>query len=218
MTEVLIADDHSVARVGLELLTKGVLGNDAAIDFANSSIEVLAKLEQKRYDILITDLAMPGNMSLSIVGATLTIQKDLKVIVITAGSEEYLAAHCLEQGAYAFVNKSSPDKMLKEVIRQVSSGQKYLSQEQKDNLVLFFLNGKKGIKQFQQLSEREKDVVRLLLKGTGILEIANALNVSSSTVSTLKLRIFKKLKVNSVVELSHSAMESGIMKGNEILL
>ncbi len=218
MTDVLIADDHSVARVGLELLTKGVLGNDAAIDFANSSIEVLAKLEQKRYDILITDLAMPGNMSLSIVGATLTIQQDLKVIVITAGSDEYLAAHCLEQGAYAFVNKSSPDKTLKDVIRQVSSGQKYLSQEQKDNLVLFFLNGKKGIKQFQQLSEREKDVVRLLLKGTGILEIANTLNVSSSTVSTLKLRIFKKLKVNSVVELSHSAMESGIMKGNEILL
>lgn len=218
MIEVLIADDHSVARVGLELLTKGALGNDTTIDFAISSIEVLAKLGEKKYDLLITDLAMPGNMSLSIVSAALNIQPDLKVIVITAGSEEYLAANCLEQGAYAFINKSLPDKTLKEVIRQVSSGQKYLSPEQKESLLLFFLNGKNGVKQFQQLSEREKDVARFLLKGTGILEIANILQISSSTVSTLKLRVFKKLKVNSVVELSHVAQESGIMKDSEILL
>jgi two-component system invasion response regulator UvrY len=218
MTEVLIADDHSVVRVGLELLTISTLGNDTIIHFANSSTEVLKKLGERTYDILITDLAMPGNMSLSIVSAALAIQQDLKVIVITAGSEEYLVAHCLQQGAYAFVNKSLPDKTLKEVIKQVSIGKKYLSPEQKEKLVDFIMTDKNGIKLFQQLSGREKEVARLLLKGIGILEIAGALNVSSSTISTLKLRIFNKLKVNSVMELSRVAYDSGIIKDNEILL
>jgi two-component system, NarL family, invasion response regulator UvrY len=218
MTEVLIADDHSVARVGLELLTISALGNDTIIQFANSSIEVLNKLGERTYDMLITDLAMPGNMSLSIVSAALAIQPDLKVIVITAGSEDYLVAHCLQQGAYAFVNKSLPDKTLKEVIKHVSIGKKYLSPEQKERLVDFIMTDKNGIKLFQQLSAREKEVARLLLKGTGILEIAGFLNVSSSTISTLKLRIFNKLKVNSVMELSRVAYESGIIKDNEILL
>lgn len=218
MIKVLIADDHSIARTGLELLTQSALGNDTMIDFATSSTEVISKLGEKKYDLLITDLAMPGNMSLSIVSATLNIQQNLKVIVITAASEGHLAAHCLEQGAYAYVNKNFPDKRLKEAIRQVGSGQKYLSQEQKENLVPFFLDGKNGVKKFQQLSEREKDVARFLLKGNGVLEIANALHVTSSTVSTLKLRVFKKLKVNSVVELSHVAQESGIVMDSEILL
>lgn len=218
MVKVLIADDHSVARMGLELLTKGALGNDTSIDLAASSIDVLAKLGEKKYDILITDLAMPGDTGLFIVSAALNMQPDLKIVVVTAGSEEYLVAHCLEQGAYAFVNKSLPDNKLKEVIWQVSSGQKYLSPEQKEFMSIFFMNSKSGIKQFQQLSKREKDVVRLLLKGNGILEIANILQIGSSTASTLKLRAFKKLKVNSVIELSHFAQESRIMLGNEILL
>jgi DNA-binding NarL/FixJ family response regulator len=218
MTEILIADDHSVARVGLELLTISALGNDTIIHFANSSIEVLNKLGERRYDMLITDLAMPGNMSLSIVSAALAIQEDLKVIVITAGSEEYLAAYSLQQGAYAFLNKSLPDKTLKEVIKQVSAGKKYLSPEQKEKLLDFIMTNKNGIKLFEQLSIREKEVARLLLKGTGILEIAVSLDLSPSTISTLKVRIFKKLKVNSVVELSRIAYESGIIKDNEILL
>lgn len=85
-------------------------------------------------------------------------------------------------------------------------------------MIDFILTNKNGIKLFEQLSGREKEVARLLLKGTGVLEIAGSLNVSSSTISTLKLRIFNKLKVNSVMELSRVAYESGIIKDHEILL
>lgn len=212
MPDILIADDHSAVRHGLALLARQALGNSREIDFARSGEEALALLAEKEYRLLFSDLVMPDRMGLGLIGEALALQSELKIIVVSVGPEEDFAERCMAAGAMAYINKGAPDDTFIEVIQSVYQNAMV---GRKKTLPYTSTAADKNLNSFDELSRREREIVTLLLKGMGILEVANALQISASAASTLKGRAFQKLKVQSVVELSRLAYYHGLHSDGE---
>jgi len=213
MPDILIADDHSAVRHGLALLARQAIGNSCEIDFARSGEEALGLLREQEFRLLFSDLVMPDRMGVGLIGEALALQPELKIIVVSVGPEEDFAERCISAGAMAYINKGAPDDTFIQVIssvyhRTAANGRKKTSANTG-------ATADKNAGSFNELSRREWEIVTLLLKGMGVLEIANALQISASTASTLKGRAFQKLKVQSVVELSRLAYYHGFHSDGE---
>lgn len=210
MLDILIADDHSAVRHGLALLTRKALGESCVIDLAQSGEEVLERLKQKKYAILMSDLVMPDQKGISLIGQALDIQPELRIIIISVGPERDFAAQCLQSGAYAYINKGVPDAVFTKVICSVAyESDDYYSHQRKATTQGPAVKDK-DLKSFALLSQREREIVMLLLQGQGIMEIAQILSISPSAASTLKGRAFNKLNVQSVIDLNRLAYYQGL--------
>jgi two-component system, NarL family, invasion response regulator UvrY len=214
MPDILIADDHSIVRHGLALLAGKAIGDSCTIDFAQSGREALEKLQEKEYRLLLSDLMMPDQMGIALIGAAMELLPDLRVIVVSVGPEQDFAERCLQAGAAAYINKGMPDAAFIETIRTVYQGK---HAENKKTIIRDAFLSNEQIRSFDELSRREREVVLLLLKGKGVLEIANMLSISASATSTLKGRAFQKLNVQSVIELSRLAYYLGLHSDGESL-
>lgn len=207
---VLIADDHFPVRFGIEILTREILGNSTQIDFAKDFTEVLNKVGQKQYDILISDVLMPGGDCLTMLEKTSKISPHLKVLIVSVNSKETFAARYMKAGAYGYVCKSDSDEELKKAIRHIYLGKRYYPylsfEEQSTNQ-----NDNTESNIFDLLSKREFSVMLMLLEGKEIIEIAHLLNLSPSTASTYRGRVFEKLKIKSLVDLSNLARQYQII-------
>jgi len=206
MPEILIADDHSAARLGLALLTRKAIGESCNIDFAQSGQEVLQRLQEKNYHMLLSDLVMPDQLGIALIGQALELQRDIRIVIISAAPEQDMASRCIQAGASAYINKGVPDEVFIETISSVYQGHTRKRKSPATN---------EDLKSFDKLSPREREVILLLLQGKGVLEIANSLSISASAASTLKGRAFNKLNVQSVIELSRLAYHQGLHSDGE---
>lgn len=197
MKKFLIADDHFTVRIGLEMLIKDIPGIDNSFDHAVSGEDLISKLEASQYDILITDMQMPGPSGLFLLEKALKIQPALHVLVLSVNPEEVFAAKCLQLGARGFISKTANDDELTQAIKEIMAGNKYMS----DKMLQHMLTESGQQNPFTALSPRELDVATLLLKGFGVLEAANSLGINNSTASTFKGNIFRKLGISSLIEL-----------------
>lgn len=206
MLNILIADDHFTVRVGLEMLTRSIPGDGYHFDHAASGEELLNKLSLKKYDLLYMDMQMPEPNGLYLLEKVRDQFPALSILVLSVHSEDVFSAKCLQLGARGYISKNENDDILKYAITEVMAGRRYLSDK--------ILNNYAGIdgtpNPFLQLSARELDVTMLLLRGMGVLEVANALGINSSTASTFKGRIFKKLQVNSLYELEQISKQHNV--------
>jgi len=192
-------------RVGLEILVRDTVDEDVSIDFASDGLELLSKLKKSYYDVLLTDLNMPGIEGLPMLQKIREISPSLRILVVSVNSEEFYAIKAHELGAYGFVHKASSDEELKEAIAAVCQGEKYVSEHQQR------LINDQNPNPFVNLSPRELEVLNLLFKGYGVLEISNELNIGQTTASTFKSRILKKTSTHSVVELIKLAEQYGFI-------
>lgn len=210
MLDILIADDHSAVRHGLALLTQKTLDEACAIDFAESGDEVLACLQKKSYSILLSDLMMPDQKGMDLIGQALELQPELRIIIISVGAERDFAAQCIVNGACAYIHKGASDLTFSKVIRSVAyESDDYHSHKRKE-AAQALIGKDKDQKPFLLLSQREREIILLLLQGQGIIEIAKTLSISPSAASTLKGRAFTKLNVQSVIELNRLAYFHGL--------
>lgn len=210
MLNILIADDHSAVRHGLALLTRKTLGDSCVIDFAESGDEVLAYLQQKSYSMLLSDLMMPDQKGMDLIGQALEIQPALRIIIISVGPERDFAAQCIVNGACAYINKGASDLVFSKVIRLAAFESDDYHAHKRKEAAQALIGKDKDQRPFLLLSQREREIVLLLLQGQGIIEIANALAISPSAASTLKGRAFTKLNVQSVIELNRLAYYHGL--------
>ena len=210
MLNILIADDHSAVRHGLSLLTEQALGESCQIDYAGSGDEVLEQLQQKSYTLLLSDLMMPDQKGIGLIGQALQLQPTLRIIVISVGPERDFAAQCLRSGAHAYINKGSSDltftKILRSVVYESDDYHSYIRKTTGQGTATRDADPQSIL----SLSPREREVVLLLLQGQGIVEIAQTLSISASAASTLKGRAFTKLNVQSVIELNRLAYYQGL--------
>ncbi len=205
MLRIIIADDHFAVRVGLEILVRDTVDEDVSIDFASDGLELISKLKKGYYDVLLTDLNMPGIEGLPMLQKVREVSPNLRILVVSVNSEEFYATKAHELGAYGFVHKASSDDELKEAIAAVCHGEKYVSEHQQR------LMSDQNPNPFVNLSPRELEVLNLLFKGYGVLEISNELNIGQTTASTFKSRILKKTSTHSVVELIKLAEQYGFI-------
>lgn len=209
--KLIIADDHVVVRTGLEMLAQNAVNGSSTIEQASTGDQVLNKLQASEYDVLIMDMNMPGLNGLQLLEKVMQLQPTLHVLVVSVNSEDFFAAKCFQLGALGFVPKKSEDEELRKAIESVVAGKRYITETQRNKITRDFFREEQTGNLFQSLSSRELDVTLLLLKGKGVLEVANALSISPSTASTFKGRIFKKLGVSSLLELDQLARRFGFI-------
>lgn len=195
----LIADDHSIVRQGVALLIKEMFFN-AKIYHSGTFRETLKLLGEIKVDLLVLDINFPDGNSLNIISETKATQPDLKILVFSAYDEALYALRYLHAGASGYLNKGCDEAELKQALQTMMVSGKYIRPSIKD-LVLDSYISKKPLNPLEQLSDREIEVARLLIKGFGNMEIAEMLQIKKSTVSTFKNRIFEKLAIENLAEL-----------------
>ena len=195
---ILIADDHEVVRGGLAILVKRVLPqmNILQTESLDGAIEFL---KECKADLMLCDINMPGGNSFDMLYRLRAIQPDLKILIITAFQAASYEKKYLQEGANGYLSKTATNEEIQQAILSILQDGYY--QSSMDITQGSSGNNITAANVTALLSYREMEVCRLLTKGLGILEISNALNIQSNTVSTFKMRIFKKLQVTNIPEL-----------------
>jgi DNA-binding NarL/FixJ family response regulator len=197
---VLIADDHKIVRDGL----KRILATTSDVECAGEAPggdEALALVRANDYDVALIDLSMPGVSGLDLVKRLRAEKPRLRILVLSMHGEHQYAARALKAGAAGYLTKDAAAEQLLVAIRKVAGGGVQISEAAAASLV------SQDRSRHEALSDREFEVMRLLVEGLSPTEIGERLHLSVKTVSTHKTRILEKLGVGSTAELVRYAME-----------
>ena len=200
MTRVLIADDHKIVRDGLKRILAGSELEVAAE--AASGDEALALVKANDFDVAMIDMSMPGLSGIALVKRLKAEKPKLKLLVLSMHGEHQYAARALRAGASGYLTKDSAADQLLGALRKIAGGGVHISDAAASALV-----SSPAASSHQSLSDREFEVLRLLVAGLGPSEIGDKLHLSVKTVSTHKTRILEKLGLGSTAELVRYALE-----------
>ncbi len=205
MIKVLLVDDHEIVRTGIESLLNSVDGI-SVIGVSNCGEQALELLCNMNPDIILMDINMPGIGGIEACRRILQRYQDIKVIALSVHNDGPIPQQLLKLGASGFISKSSPVEEMVTAIHIVMSGKRYLSTEVANNLAFQNLQGT-DISPFAKLSQRESEVVNLILQGKSIQEMSDLLLLSDKTVNTYRYRLYDKLKIKNDVELTCLAVK-----------
>lgn len=201
MTTVLIADDHPLIICGLETCLKKIMPG-CFVYKASSFPDSVTRVNQKRIDLLILDLSMPGGCGLEMIATMREIQKDIKILIYSGRDELTNAPHYISKGANGYLQKNKDESEIVTAIQTVMNNQKYMSTAVQHVILGNFMDNKPLLPNpIESFNPSEREVLDLLLRGTDTTEIAKKLNMKFSTASTHKVRILKKMEVKNLVDL-----------------
>lgn len=193
------ADDHEIIAKSLIFIIKD-LYKDAEIYQIDKLNEIVETLKKEKIDLLILDISFPEGDTLTIIPKIKAIQPDIKILIFSGHDENMYAIRYFHANVNGYLSKSSGVNEIKNAITEVMNNGKYFSRNIQ-NQIMDSLIFKKPSNTLQQLSNREFEIAKLLVKGYGNTEISAELDLQKSTVSTYKNRIFEKLEVNNVPDL-----------------
>jgi two-component system invasion response regulator UvrY len=206
--KILLADDHAVLRRGLmEILAEEFLG--AQFGEASTTPETQEALSRQRWDVLVLDIFMPGLSGLEVLNDVKRQHPNLPVLVLSSAPEEQLAVRVLKAGAKGYLNKQAAPEELVKAIRKIMAGGRYVSSTMGERLATEISRMEKPL--HEELSHREYAVLRMLVAGKSIKEIAVEMSLSPKTVSTFHTRIWEKLHVHNDIELVLHALDRGLV-------
>jgi two-component system, NarL family, invasion response regulator UvrY len=209
MIKVLVADDHAIVRAGLKQFVSDT--NDiTVVDEATNGDEALSKALNNDYDVVLLDITMPGKSGLDVLKQLKSQKPEVKVLVLTIHPEDEYAMRVLKAGASGYLTKESAPQELILAIRKVASGSRYVSSAFAEQLLFNFgTHTEKAL--YQSLSDREYQIMGLIVSGKRLNDIANELNLSIKTVSSYRSRILQKLQLKSNAELVRYAMDNRLL-------
>jgi DNA-binding NarL/FixJ family response regulator len=202
-TTVLLADDHAIVAEGLARLL-GDHGFDVVGVVSNGS-QLIDAARRLRPDVIVTDLSMPGMSGLDVLARLKADGIDSKIIVLTMHDDADLAKSAIRGGAVGFLLKEAAGEELLAAIRQVLQGRVYLTPALTRG-VMERMAGSAGASE-PQLTPRQRDVLRLIVKGQRMKEIATNLGLSTRTVETHKYEMMETLSMHSTAELVRYALD-----------
>ena len=214
MIKVLIVDDHELIRSGISRL---LADSDkiTVVGEAESGEEGVSKARELRPDVVLMDANMPGIGGLEATRRLIRFDPDIKVIAVTVHNEEPYPTRFMQAGAAGYVTKGADINEMITAIRQVATGKRYLAPEIAQQMALKALNPDDG-SPFDELSEREMQVMFMITKGQKVQDISEQLFLSPKTVNSYRYRLFEKLNIENDVELTHMAIRYGIIESEKI--
>jgi len=208
MISVLITDDHPVVRRGI----RQILEDEnwiSIIDEAGSGKELFEKMKERKFDVILLDISLPGRSGLDMISQIKKTQQSAVVLMLSIHSEEVYAIKALKYGASGYITKSSAPEELISAIRKVSAGGRYISASLAEKMAETMLS--ESEKPLQQLlSSRELEVLGLFASGKSVTQIATELSLSPKTISTYRARLLDKLKLSTTAELIRYSILEGI--------
>ncbi len=206
---VLLVDDHELVRAGIRSLLADVSGIKVIAE-ASTGEEAIKLAREKRPDVILMDIRMPGIGGLAATTKLLRFNPDVKIIALTVCGEEPFPSKLLQAGAAGYLTKGSDLSEMVQAIHSVYSGKRYISAGIAHQLALKHLSDDKA-SPFDALSDRELQVMMMITSGTKVQDISDKLCLSPKTVNSYRYRLFEKLEVSNDVELTHMALRHGIL-------
>ncbi|MCU0455235.1 MAG: response regulator transcription factor [Bacteroidales bacterium] len=211
MIRILITDDHPFLRHGLrQILEEDSEKRFGEIAEAGNGAEMLRKIMEGKYDIVILDISLPGRSGLDLIADVRNMSPGTKVLVLSMFSEEQYAIKALRLGASGYLTKTSaPDELIKALVR-INNGGRYITASLAEKITFDFLD-EKGKSDMDLLSPREMEVIAKLSSGRTVSAIAEELSLSPKTISTYRERILKKLNLKTTSDIIRYAIRKGLV-------
>jgi two-component system invasion response regulator UvrY len=202
---ILLVEDHTLVRAGLRNLLAAV--SDARITEAATGRDALIAQRQDNPDLILLDLNLPGMGGFELLRRMLVEDKAARILVLSMHTEPLYASRSLEIGAKGYLSKNASADELLTAVRRVADGGRYIESVLAQELAL---QGVSPDRSWQDLSERDLEIVRLLAKGLTLSEIADALGIAYKTVANACSQIKAKLGVTRTTDMVRLAMTLGL--------
>ncbi len=209
MIQVLIADDHTIFRKGLQELLAQTPDLEVAAEACDGAM-VLEILAAHEVDVVVLDLAMPGRGGLDVLKDIRARFPHVKVLILSMHPVEQYAVRTIKAGASGYLTKERTPYELIGAIRKVASGGHYVNAELAERLAAE-LGGGPVEAPHERLSDRELQVMVLLARGRTVSEIAEEVALSVNTVSTYRARILSKTMLRNNAEIAYYALKEGLI-------
>jgi DNA-binding NarL/FixJ family response regulator len=206
---ILLADDHSIVRRGLkEILLEEF--PDANFQEASDGQELIRKMRADKFDVIISDVSMPGKNGLEALKVIKAESPTIPVLVLSIHPEELYAIRVLKAGASGYLTKESAPEELVKAVRMVMNGRKYITPSLAEKMASN-LDSDISKLPHELLSDRELDVLKLIAGGKTVSEIATDLSLSVNTISTYRSRVLEKMNLKSNSELTFYAISNNLL-------
>jgi two-component system response regulator NreC len=211
---VVIIDDHQLFRDGL----KSIFSTEEDIELVGEAADATVGLEIVRKtlpDVLLLDISVPGVSGLEICRQIAMSHPEIRIIILTMHKNDAYVKSAFSTGAMGYVLKHSAVDELTTAIRSVKSGKKYISSELTEGILHEYVTKTEEDTKanlVSELTERENEIVRLIVQGWNTNKIADALHISPATVKTHRAQIMRKLGIHKNIELVKYAVKKGIIE------
>ena len=206
---ILITEDHAVVRQGLKLILadhfkKAVFGE------ARNATEALTLVWKEKWDVVVLDITLPGRSGLEVLKEIKRSRPRLPVLILSMHPEDQFAVRLLKAGAAGYLTKESAGEELVCAIKKVVGGGRYISPSLAERMASYLtIDVRKA--PHERLSDREFLILRMIASGKQVSQIARELSLSVSTVSTYRARILGKMDMKNNAELTHYALQKGLV-------
>jgi DNA-binding NarL/FixJ family response regulator len=207
---ILLADDHSIVLDGLKRILEDCDDLEVVAE-ASSGEQALRMAMEKRPDVAVVDISMPGMDGLEVVARLKDQTDEIPVIILTMYEEEQYMFRAMEVGAKGYITKRSAPDQLVHAVHRVVAGKRYIPQEMAEAMAGRLSQGSDSRSLLDSLSTRELQVLRGLALGSTNKEIASTYDISVKTVDTYRLRLLRKLNLRNNVDLSRFAMQHKLL-------
>ena len=203
-----MADDHAIVREGLKRIVSSIEGMEV-IGEAGNGTEVMQRVRELAFDVLVLDLSMPGRSGMELIKLVRAERPQLRILVLSMHQELQYAVRAIKNGASGYLTKESAPAQLEQAIRKVASGGAFISAEVAEQLALGAMPGSQAVPH-ESLSNREFEVLQLLVAGVSLTDIGTKLNLSVKTVSTHKTNLMQKMGLQNQNDLIRYAIKHGL--------
>jgi len=207
MKRIILADDHSFIRRGLIQILKDEYPSAEIKEVADGE-SLIKEVTLHDWDLVISDLDMPGRSGLEALEQIKLIKPQLPVLILSIYPEELYAVRVLKAGGSGYLNKNSAPEELITAVQRISLGRKYITPEIAEKLLIQVDSDKKP---HEMLTNKEFEIFKLLALGKTITQIADSLSLALTTVSTHRSRIMHKLSLTTNSELTRYAISHHII-------
>lgn len=206
---VLLADDHSVLRDGLEAMLHARPGIEV-VGHAQDGREAVRKAIELVPDVAIMDIVMPELDGIEATRQVREHRPQTRVVILSMYSTTEHIFRALQAGAQGYLLKESAGAEVVAAVRSVHAGQRYLSQKITETVIDDYMREHHARSPLEALSPRERQILQGVAEGKSTAEIARVLYLSPKTVDTYRSRLMQKLELDSVAGLVRFAIECGL--------
>lgn len=209
MIRIAIVDDHAVVRAGLRQFFSDQPDFEVVAEAASGHAAV-DLVRQAEVDVILLDIAMPGQSGVDALAAIRARAPALPVLILSGFAEAHYATTLLRLGASGYLNKACDPEDIVTAVRTVCRGRRYISAGVAEQLADTLDRGERPL--HDDLSERELQVFLRLARGECIGDMARSMSLSVKTVSTYRSRVLDKLRLGSNSELTYYALKAGLIQ------
>jgi DNA-binding NarL/FixJ family response regulator len=210
---VLLADDHKIVLDGLRSLLEPELELAGTVEDGRA---LIAAAQQLHPDVILADISMPLLNGIEAVRQIKKLDKEVKIVFLTMHPDVTYAIRAFEAGASGYVLKHSASSELLTAIREAVKGRTYVTPMIAGELLTAYNEGTyRQAEEGPQLTQRQREILQLLVEGNSAKEVANLLNISPRTVEFHKYSMMSKLKLKSLSALIQYAFKHGFVPDRE---